>query len=182
MKTHTRRPRSTPQLVVRGLSAGASRGILACGSLRLPCVLGRAGRRADKREGDGATPVGSFALRQIIYRPDRLMRPATRLPLTPMRAGDGWCDDPKDRNYNRRVRHPYPASAERLWREDHVYDLVVVLGHNDLPRVRGRGSAVFLHVAGPGLTPTAGCIALRFADLLRLIQRATRGSIIRVSA
>jgi L,D-peptidoglycan transpeptidase YkuD (ErfK/YbiS/YcfS/YnhG family) len=181
MKTQARSPQPARQLVVRGLSAGASQGVLTCGNLRLPCTLGRAGRRTDKREGDGATPVGRFALREVIYRPDRLMRPATRLPLAPMRADDGWCDDPQDRNYNRRVRHPYPASAERLWRDDHLYDLVVVLGHNQRPRVRGRGSAVFMHVAGPGLTPTAGCIALDRDDLLRVIARATPTSIITVS-
>jgi L,D-peptidoglycan transpeptidase YkuD (ErfK/YbiS/YcfS/YnhG family) len=150
--------------------------------LRFPCALGRAGRRAGKREGDGATPIGSFHLRTVYYRPDRLLRPRTLLPIAPLRPLDGWCDDPRDRNYNRRVRHPYPASAERLWRADHLYDVVVVLGHNDRPRVRGRGSAVFMHVAGPGLAPTAGCIALRLPHLLRLIERMSRGSLIRVAA
>jgi len=95
---------------------------------------------------------------------------------------DGWCDDPHDRNYNRHVRHPYGASAERLWRADGLYDLVIVIGHNDRPRVRGRGSAVFIHVAGPGLAPTAGCIALRLPDLVRLIGRLSRGTVLNVAA
>jgi L,D-peptidoglycan transpeptidase YkuD (ErfK/YbiS/YcfS/YnhG family) len=182
MKTHARRPQPVAQLVVRGLSAGATRAILTCGNLRFACALGRSGRRADKREGDGATPVGRFALREAFYRPDRLVRPRTRLPLRSLRPVDGWCDDPDDRNYNRRVRHPYPASAERLWRTDHLYDLVVVMGHNDRPRVRGRGSAVFIHVAGPGLAPTAGCIALRRADLLRLLARMSRDTVAMIIA
>ncbi len=135
-----------------------------------------------KREGDGATPIGRFAVRQAFYRADRLKRPGTRLPLRPLRADDGWCDAPQDRNYNRYVRHPYRASAERLWRADHLYDLIVVIGHNDRPRVRGRGSAVFIHVAAPGLAPTAGCIALRLADLVRLVRRLSCGATLNVLA
>ncbi len=182
MKTRTDRPQSAPQLVVRGLCGRAQHGILTYGGLRVPCALGRSGRRAHKREGDGATPIGRFAVREAFYRADRLSRPRTRLPLRPLRVDDGWCDDPDDRNYNRHVRHPYGASAERLWRADGLYDLVIVIGHNDRPRVRGRGSAVFIHVAGPGLAPTAGCIALRLPDLVRLIGRLSRGTVLNVAA
>lgn len=96
--------------------------------------------------------------------------------------GDGWCDDPPDRNYNRLVRRPYPGSAERLWRDDHLYDVIIVIGHNDCPRIRGRGSAVFMHVARPGLAPTAGCVALRLPHLLRLLQRLSRYSVLRIAA
>jgi L,D-peptidoglycan transpeptidase YkuD (ErfK/YbiS/YcfS/YnhG family) len=121
-------------------------------------------------------------LRHVLYRSDRLLRPQTRLPIAALQARNGWCDDPRDRNYNRPVRHPYPASAERLWRHDHLYDLIVVLGHNDRPRVKGRGSAIFMHVAGPGLKPTEGCIALERPHLLRLIERAGRGATITILA
>ena len=89
-----------------------------------------------------------------------------------IRPRDGWCDAPADRNYNRPVRHPYPASAERLWRADGLYDVVVVLGYNDRPRVRGRGSAIFMHVARPGYAPTEGCIALARPHLLRVLDAA----------
>jgi len=180
MKTHGNDPQPPSQLIVRALSAASQRGVLIGGGLRLPCALGRSGRRADKREGDGATPVGRFALRQVFYRPDRLIRPRTPLPVVALRPGDGWCDDPDDRNYNRLVRHPYPASAEHLWREDHLYDLIVVLGYNDGPRIRGRGSAIFMHVAGPGFKPTAGCIALTRGQLLRLIEQMPRGAAITI--
>jgi L,D-peptidoglycan transpeptidase YkuD (ErfK/YbiS/YcfS/YnhG family) len=182
MKRHSSGPQAGSQLIVRAISPGAQRGILSCGGLRFPCALGRSGRRADKREGDGATPIGRFALRQVFYRSDRLMRPRTGLPIAALKACAGWCDDPADRNYNRFVRHPYPASAERLWRDDPLYDLIVVLGYNESPRIRGRGSAIFMHVAGTGFKPTAGCVALTRPHLLRLIARLQRGAMIRLLA
>jgi L,D-peptidoglycan transpeptidase YkuD (ErfK/YbiS/YcfS/YnhG family) len=114
----------------------------------------------------------------VLYRPDRTPRPPTRLPVRPIRPDDGWCDAPADRNYNRPVRHPYPVSAERLWRDDELYDLVVVLSHNTRPRVRGAGSAVFMHVAGAGFRPTEGCIALRRPHLVRLLERVGAGACI----
>jgi L,D-peptidoglycan transpeptidase YkuD (ErfK/YbiS/YcfS/YnhG family) len=180
MKTHKLRLKVVPQLVVRALSQGSRRGTVTLGSLSVPCTLGRSGRTANKREGDGATPIGRFALRRAFYRPDRIPRPSSGLPLSPLRPRDGWCDAPSDRNYNRFVSHPYPASAEHLWRDDHLYDLVVVLGHNDHPRLRGRGSAIFMHVAGPGFAPTEGCIALRRRDLQRLLARISRATAVRV--
>ncbi len=180
MKRQARIPQSAAKIVVRSLSAGAARGVLTYGNLRFPCALGKTGRRAGKREGDGATPVGDFRLRSAHYRPDRMARPRTRLPLSPIRPNDGWCDAPGDRNYNRPVRHPYPASAEHMWRGDGLYDLVVVMGYNDRPRVSGRGSAVFMHVAGPGLKPTEGCIALARPHLVRLLQAVARDAAVSI--
>lgn len=158
-------------LDVTALSAASTRGLVTLGGRDFPCAVGRGGRSARKREGDGAAPAGRWRLMQVLYRPDRVGRPRTGLPVRPIRPCDGWCDAPPDRNYNRPVRHPYPASAERLWREDGLYDVVVVLDYNERPRVRGRGSAIFMHVASPGYEPTAGCIALRRAHLLRLLER-----------
>lgn len=166
--------------IVSALSSGACRGMLALGDMRFPCALGRAGCRVRKREGDGATPVGRWHLRAVLYRPDRVQCPRTHLPVRVIRQCDGWCDAPGDRNYNRPVRHPYPASAERLWRVDGLYDIVVVLDYNDRPCVRGRGSAIFMHVAKPGYAPTEGCIALARAHLLRLLERVGRGAVVRV--
>jgi L,D-peptidoglycan transpeptidase YkuD (ErfK/YbiS/YcfS/YnhG family) len=181
MKTHTYIPQAAPKIVVRSLSAHSPRGVLSYGSLTFPCVLGRSGRRAGKREGDGATPLGTFALRQAFYRPDRLMRPRTRLPTSPIRPSDGWCDAAEDRNYNRPVQHPYPASAEHIWRKDGLYDLVVVMDYNVRPRISGRGSAVFMHVADPSLKPTEGCIALARPHLLRLLQAVSPHTVVEVS-
>lgn len=148
------------------------------GSFR--CALGRGGIRSDKREGDGATPVGRFALRRVLWRADRLPRPETGLPVSPIAPDDGWCDDPADPAYNRPVKRPYAASHEELWREDHVYDVIVVMGHNDDPVVPGLGSAVFMHVARPDWAPTAGCVALPLPDLLRLLKDCTPGTVLTV--
>jgi L,D-peptidoglycan transpeptidase YkuD (ErfK/YbiS/YcfS/YnhG family) len=141
-------------------------------------ALGRAGIRALKREGDGGTPLGRFSIRQVLYRADRVLRPRTKLSLHAIRATDGWCEDPGDRNYNRLVKLSPRSNADRLTRADHVYDLVLVLGFNDRPRVRGKGSAIFVHLARPGFTPTAGCIALTRRDLLAVLAEARPGSAI----
>lgn len=178
MKTQGRMGQRHPKIIVRTLSAGSSRGVLTYGSLSFPCALGRSGRRAIKREGDGASPVGCFALRKAYYRADRLGRPRLGLRLSPIRTDDGWCDTPGDRNYNRHIRHPYPASAEHLWRGDGLYDLLVVLGYNDRPRAAGRGSAIFMHVASPEMKPTEGCVALRREHLLRLLQALRPGTVL----
>jgi L,D-peptidoglycan transpeptidase YkuD (ErfK/YbiS/YcfS/YnhG family) len=170
--------RADRQLFVRALSSLATRGFVSLGPLRLPCALGRSGVRAMKREGDGATPMGRWRVREVMYRSDRLLRPSTRAPLRPLARDDGWCDAPTDRNYNRRVCHPYAASAEQLWRADSLYDVVVVLGYNDGARVRGRGSAIFMHVARDGYRPTEGCIALARSDLLRVIARLRAGDVV----
>ena len=135
-------------------------GLLRIGRLVLPCAIGRGGARADKTEGDGATPIGLLPLRRVLYRADRVAPPACAVPVEPIGPQDGWCDDPAHPDYNRPVSLPHPARHERLWREDALYDIVGVLGWNDAPVVKGRGSAIFLHLARPELAPTAGCIAL----------------------
>lgn len=155
-------------------------GWLQWNATRMRCALGRSGVGAAKREGDGATPVGCWALRRVLYRPDRLAAPATALDCAPLAEDDGWCDDPGHGDYNRPVRLPHPASCERMWRDDELYDLVVVLGHNDDPPVPGLGSAIFLHVAKPGWQPTEGCIALELPDLLRLLAVCRPGDTLRV--
>lgn len=150
-------------------------GLLTWGERSLPCVLGRGGIVIDKREGDGGTPVGRFPLRRVLYRPDRVAEPRTALPVAPIDRADGWCDDPADPAYNRPVRLPYPASHEVMWRDDGLYDVVVILGHNDDPPVPGLGSAIFLHVCRPDRGPTQGCVALPLDDLLGLLETAGPG-------
>jgi len=147
------------------------------------CALGPSGvvDAATKREGDGASPAGAWPLRRVLYRPDRRAAPTTALPVAPLDPSDGWCDAPADGAYNRQVRLPYPASAERLWRDDGVYDLIVVLGYNDDPVIRGAGSAIFLHLARPDFTPTAGCVALAAADLEALLALAKPGDALVIS-
>ena len=151
-------------------------GWLTAGPHRFRCALGRGGVRPDKSEGDGATPVGCLAIRSVLYRPDRLDPPVTRLPRRALRDDDGWCDDPMDAAYNRPVRRPYAGRHEVMWRDDAVYDIVAVLGWNDDPVVPGAGSAIFLHLAKPGYEPTEGCVALALTDCLEVLRRAAPGS------
>ena len=156
-------------------------GIVRFGGTRYPGVIGRSGISSAKREGDGATPAGEFPLRAVWYRPDRLARPRTSLPVSEIGPEDGWCDDPASPDYNRPVRLPivrsarvdarHAASCERLWRDDGLYDVLIVAGYNDDPVVAGAGSAIFVHVAAPGGGPTEGCVALEKPDLLHVLRR-----------
>jgi L,D-peptidoglycan transpeptidase YkuD (ErfK/YbiS/YcfS/YnhG family) len=156
------------------------RGLVVAGNVAAPCALGRTGLTARKREGDGATPIGAFALLSVLYRPDRVARPATALPVEALRPDDGWCDDPADRRYNRPVRLPCPARHEKLWRDDSLYDVVVVLDFNLAPPMPGRGSAIFLHLARPGFAPTEGCVAIALAAMRRLLAQADPGTTLRI--
>jgi L,D-peptidoglycan transpeptidase YkuD (ErfK/YbiS/YcfS/YnhG family) len=165
-------------IVVRRAPGRPCQGRVQLGNRVLQAALGRAGLCALKREGDGGTPLGRFPIRQVLYRADRASRPRTSLPVHAIGDADGWCDDPLDRNYNRLIRLPARRSAEGLKRADHVYDLVLVLGYNDRPRVKGKGSAIFVHLAREGYTPTDGCIALSRRDLLALLAELRRGTAI----
>jgi L,D-peptidoglycan transpeptidase YkuD (ErfK/YbiS/YcfS/YnhG family) len=147
------------------------RGRLEAGNLVLPCALGRSGTRRDKREGDGASPVGRLRLLQAFYRADRGPRPRTGLKLRRIRPQDGWSDDPQDRRYNRLVPLPCPTSHEKMWRDDHLYDVVLDIAWNRGPIVKQRGSAIFLHLARPGFTPTEGCVAVDRRMIRRLLER-----------
>jgi L,D-peptidoglycan transpeptidase YkuD (ErfK/YbiS/YcfS/YnhG family) len=139
-------------------------------------AVGRAGVKADKHEGDGATPAGTYPLVSILYRPDRVAPPLSLLPVEPLAPSDGWVDEPTDANYNRPVSLPYPASAEQMWREDGLYDALVVIGYNMEPVVPGAGSAIFLHMATPDFAPTAGCVAVEREILLGLLPLLGPGS------
>ncbi|APH70078.1 hypothetical protein BSQ44_00800 [Aquibium oceanicum] len=165
---------------VRARAGDRSRGFLAVGGTVFPCALGRGGISSRKREGDGATPLGSLRVLWGYCRPGRGALPPTRLPLLPAFEALGWCDAPGDRNYNRPVRLPYRASHEAMQRDDHLYDIVVVLDWNMRPAVRGRGSAIFLHLARPGYPPTEGCIAVSRRTMLRLLPLLRPGTEIRV--
>jgi L,D-peptidoglycan transpeptidase YkuD (ErfK/YbiS/YcfS/YnhG family) len=154
------------------------RGHLVAGNLTIPCAIGRSGTTHRKREGDGASPVGRFPLLQAFYRPDHGPRPRTRLPLARIEPGHGWCDDPGDRRYNTLVPLPCPSSHEAMWREDHLYDVVVDIAWNRGPIQRGRGSAIFLHLARPDYAPTEGCVALKEADLRAALAAGLSGVLV----
>lgn len=153
------------------------------GERTLRCAIGRAGVIAAemKREGDGRSPVGVWAIRKVLYRPDA-GEPQTALPKEAIAPDDGWCDDPGDPAYNRPVKLPQRASFEKLWRDDHMYDRVVVLGHNDDPPAPYMGSCIFLHLARDGFGPTEGCVALARDDLEAVLRAAKPGDTLEIAA
>lgn len=161
-----------------------SSGILRWPGGEARCALGRSGVTPAhlKREGDGASPLGAWPMRQVFWRPDRLPRPETALPAEPLHPEAGWCDDPASPLYNHPVLLPFAHSHEKLWRDDHVYDLIVVLGYNDAPVEPGKGSAIFLHVAREDYSPTEGCVACALPDLLALLKAAKVGDVLEIAA
>jgi L,D-peptidoglycan transpeptidase YkuD (ErfK/YbiS/YcfS/YnhG family) len=147
------------------------------------CALGRGGVTGSelKREGDGKSPLGAWPMRRVFFRPDRLVAPDTGLDCVPLAPNDGWCDAPGNPLYNRPVFLPFDASHERLWRDDHAYDLIVELGYNDDPPLDARGSAIFLHVAQPDLAATEGCIALGEHDLLQVLRVCSHETVLEIA-
>jgi L,D-peptidoglycan transpeptidase YkuD (ErfK/YbiS/YcfS/YnhG family) len=137
-------------------------------------ALGRGGIKANKFEGDGGTPRGTFRPLRLWWRADRFSRPRARLPVRTITPSDAWCEDPSSRQYNRAIKRQADAPGDRLRRDDHLYDFVVEIDHNTRPRVARRGSAVFLHLARPGFQPTAGCVAMTRGSMLRLLTRLGR--------
>jgi L,D-peptidoglycan transpeptidase YkuD (ErfK/YbiS/YcfS/YnhG family) len=157
------------------VTAGRTGALLNWGAGVRRAAIGPGGIAVKGGEGDGITPRGIFPVREIFYRADRIVAPRTRLPLRALHDDDGWCDASGDPHYNRPVKLPYPASAEKMWREDHLYDLVAVLGYNDNPVVPGKGSAIFLHLAKPDYSATQGCVAMAQDDLLAAIEQLKPG-------
>ena len=136
----------------------------------VPCALGRGGIAVKQGEGDGITPVGSFALLSVMVRDDRLALPETALGVSIINKNDGWCDDPTSPNYNSPITLPHSASHEKLCRDDALYDVIVDVDYNRTEPIPGKGSAIFIHVARPAYAPTEGCIALALNDLLELLK------------
>ena len=165
------RDRPVALLRVRAAAGNPRRGWLTFDHNSIPVALGRGGIIANKREGDGGTPRGVFHPLRLWWRPDRHTRPRTLLPVRPITPADGWCEDPADRRYNRPVRLGGGTDGDRLARADHLYDFIIEIDHNARPRIAGRGSAVFLHLARPHFAPTAGCIAMTRPAMLRLLAR-----------
>ena len=163
-------------LHVRAASGTRTRGWLTAGSLAFPVALGSGGISANKREGDGATPRGTFRPRRLWWRADRGPRPVTRLPTRPIGPDDAWCEDPADRRYNRPIRMADGQPGDRLRRDDHLYDYIIEIDHNTRPRAARRGSAVFIHLARPGLAPSAGCVTMPKARLVRLLEKIGPGT------
>jgi L,D-peptidoglycan transpeptidase YkuD (ErfK/YbiS/YcfS/YnhG family) len=156
---------------VRAAAGNSRRGWLTAGSWTIPVALGRGGIIANKREGDGGTPKGIFRPRRLWWRADRHSRPKTLLPIRAIRADDAWCEDPSSRHYNQPIKFSIGESGDRLRRDDHLYDFIIEIDHNTAPRMAGRGSAVFLHLARAGFSPTAGCVSMEKSAMLRLLRQ-----------
>ena len=152
------------------------RALLIGAGLRLWCAIGRSGVTSRKREGDGATPRGTIRPLTVYRRVGRWRGQLFHLPSRDIKSHDGWCDDPRSPRYNRLVTLPFPGSHESLWREDHLYDLIIETDWNAYPAKKGCGSAIFIHLARPGLKPTEGCLAFHRKDLALLLRRLNRKS------
>jgi L,D-peptidoglycan transpeptidase YkuD (ErfK/YbiS/YcfS/YnhG family) len=163
-----------PTIRIRARPGSRSQGVLIAAHRTIPVTLGRSGIRANKREGDGATPAGRFRPLRLWWRPDRGPRPPALLPTRRIGPDIAWCEDPADRRYNRPFRRSANEPGDRLWRAEGLYDLIIEIDHNTRPRVAGRGSAVFLHVERPDRGPTAGCVAMRANELRRLLTAISR--------
>lgn len=150
--------------------------------IEYPCAIGKNGfaETGEKREGDLKTPVGTFPLREIFYRADRVAKPVSPLPVHAITLESGWCDDQAHPKYNTFVKLPFAASREAMWREDHCYDLVLVIGYNDAPIIPGNGSAIFLHVAKHGFLPTEGCVALQVEHVKEIVAHITKDATISI--
>ncbi|WP_298816956.1 L,D-transpeptidase family protein [uncultured Roseibium sp.] len=157
-------------LEVRACPRDRTKGILRVGQITVPCALGRSGIVTRKKEGDGATPAGRYELLHVYYRPDRGLPPPTELPCYSLSPSSGWCDDPAHRRYNGPVDLPFDAGHEKMWREDRLYNVVVVLDCNMSPAVKGRGSAIFFHIAREDYSPTEGCVAVAPAHMRLLLS------------
>jgi L,D-peptidoglycan transpeptidase YkuD (ErfK/YbiS/YcfS/YnhG family) len=165
------RDRPLATMRIRPAAGAPCRGWLTAGGQTIPVALGRGGIIANKREGDGGTPKGTFRPRRLWWRADRHPRPHTFLPIRAIRPEDTWCEDPDSRHYNQPVRLDRDQGGDRLKRDDHLYDFIIEIDHNSRPRVAGRGSAVFLHLARENFSPTAGCVSMTKSAMLRLLRR-----------
>jgi L,D-peptidoglycan transpeptidase YkuD (ErfK/YbiS/YcfS/YnhG family) len=167
----TRADRPLSAIRIRAAAGDPRRGWLTAGGRTVPVALGRGGIKSSKREGDGGTPRGTFRPRQLWWRADRHPRPRTFLPVRAIESEDAWCEDPASRHYNQAIRLNRTSSGDRLRRDDHLYDFIVEIDHNSSPRIAGRGSAVFLHLARGNFGPTAGCVSMTKSAMLRLLAR-----------
>ncbi|AKM78334.1 MAG: hypothetical protein UY31_C0031G0008 [Candidatus Wolfebacteria bacterium GW2011_GWE1_48_7] len=155
-------------------------GIILFANGQYRCAIGKGGYTHDKEEGDGATPFGRFLLREVYFRADRVARPETQLPVFSLCPDDGWCDDISHPQYNTKISLAFDGGHEHLWKDDHIYDVIVVIGYNDDPIIVGKGSAIFMHIARPDYSPTEGCVALVQQDLLSVLRDCVPGTAIRI--
>jgi len=145
-------------------------GIIKFAKYNFKCFLGKNGITYNKKEGDLKTPKGTFSLRCVMYRSDRIRKPKTHLPIYIIEKNHICCDDPKNRNYNKIFQTKNLDLGERLWRKDILYDILIVIGYNDNPIIKDKGSAIFLHLSKKNITSTKGCIAFDKKNMIHLLK------------
>jgi L,D-peptidoglycan transpeptidase YkuD (ErfK/YbiS/YcfS/YnhG family) len=138
-------------------------------NFKIKCAIGKNGVTKNKREGDLKTPKGIFKLKKIFYRSDRIKFFKSPIKKYCIKKNIGWCDDPKSKYYNREIKFPFNDSAEKFWRKDNIYDLIIVINYNFNPIIKNKGSAIFLHICKKNYLPTKGCIAINKKDMMNLI-------------
>ena len=162
-------------IIVRGNS-------LEFNGKKYQCAVGKNGFSLNKKEGDKCSPIGEFGLVELFYRADKIAKPQTGLKCTAILEDDGWCDEPTSPDYNKKVKLPFAASHEKLWRDDDLYNIVIVIDYNLNPIVPYNGSAIFMHLARSQYEGTEGCVALKYDDLLEVLKGATAGTKISIQA
>ena len=156
-------------------------GYLKYKNLKFPCALGKAGIKKKKKEGDNITPKGIFRLIEVYYRSDRIKNIKTSLKKNKIKKNMGWCDDPKSKSYNKLIKIPSSEKHERLYRNDHLYDIVITINYNMNPTIKNKGSAIFLHITKGSYKKTKGCIALKRGDLIQLVSKIRKNTKIKVN-
>ena len=148
---------------------------------RIKCALGKRGISKKRKEGDFITPIGRYKIKIILYRKDRVKNLKTSLKKLPIHKKLGWCDDPNSRSYNKLIKHPFNFSAEKLYRRDNIYDIILVLSYNMNPIKKNKGSAIFIHIAKKNFNSTQGCIAIRKNELLKIIKKIKRNTLVKIA-
>ena len=138
-------------------------------NFKIKCALGKNGITKNKQEGDLKTPKGIFKLKKVFYRRDRIKSFKSRIKKYCIKKNIGWCDDPNSKYYNREIRFPFNGTAEKLWRKDNIYDLIIVINYNLNPIIKNKGSAIFLHICKKNYAPTKGCVAINKKDMINLL-------------
>ena len=141
---------------------------------KIKCSIGKKGLTSLKREGDQRTPKGKFKFILLLYRKDRVNYFRSKIKKMIIKKNMGWCDDPKSKNYNKLIKFPFSYSAEKLYLQKNIYDLILVLNFNIKPIKKGLGSAIFLHISDRNFNPTKGCIAVKKKDFLKILKKITK--------
>lgn len=170
-RDHKVQTQTIDRLVISSNCKNTCNGVTKCGQLHFPCLVGLAGIGQKLHEGDGITPIGCWNISYFLYRSDKISKPHSALSGFPIKKNDSWCDSTNSNHYNLPLAVTLPKSSETLWRPDNLYDIILVLDHNTQPAVRGRGSAIFMHLRGKNTKHTHGCIAYRKPDLLKILKQ-----------